>query len=97
MTTAIITPDPEKHTLTAATAKIIRGGNGPISVHIPTGTTADIYTTLGTNAEINAGTADWVEWPGGVRAGPYRDTIIFPVTGIKMLSVAGGSVYLQRG
>lgn len=97
MTTTIVTPDSEKHVLAAATAKIVAGGSGPITVHIPTGTTADIYTTLGTNEEINDSTADWVEWPGGVRAGPYRDTIVHPVTGIKMLSVAGGDVYIKRG
>lgn len=96
MTAALNTPHSEKITLVAATAKVVTGAGTPVTVHIPTGTSLNVYTTCAANAEIIANTADWVVWPNGVTAGPFMDTLLRKVTAIKFLSVAGGTVYLVR-
>jgi hypothetical protein len=96
LTTPLVTPPSEKHTLAANVAKLIGGGNEPITVHIPTGTSATVYTTCCLSSEINADTADWVEWPNGVKAGPFMDALLHRVTAIKVLSVAGGVIYFKR-
>lgn len=86
----------EKLPLVANVPRIVAGQENPVTVQIPTGTTASVATTCCTPAEVDAGTADWVDWPAGTKTGPYIDSLIGKVTAIKLSSAAGGNVYLVR-
>lgn len=86
----------EEYTLAAGVPQVIEAEHTPISVQVKTGTTADVYTTCSTPEEVAAGTADWVEWTNGPKAGPFTDVVRWPCTALKLVSVAGGTVYLAR-
>lgn len=86
----------EEYTLKPGVPLYIGGEHTPITVQIPTGTTADVYTTAATQAEIDTSTADWFEWTDATKTGPFKDVIQGPISGIKIVSAAGGKVLLAR-
>lgn len=91
-------PVSEKITLAAGVDKVIPGGIAPISIMIPTGTTADVYVTCAPARDVNADmtAVDWIEWTPGSHAGPYLGVISQPVTAIKLTSAGGGTVDVVR-
>jgi hypothetical protein len=83
------------HTIAAGVEYILPGIEGA-TVHIKTGTTANVYTTLDTPAAIAAGTADWFPWTDGSKAGPWIGKVVGKCNAIKITSVAGGTVFVSR-
>ncbi|WP_448167683.1 hypothetical protein [Burkholderia ambifaria] len=86
----------ESYALTAGHDVIVSGAGNPLTVHIPTGTTATIYTTCSSRAQIDAGTADWIAWGNGSKAGPFMDVLLYPIGALKISSAAGGTVNIAR-
>ncbi len=96
MVTAVTpTPVGKKYTLAANTPLYIPGAEG-VTVHIQTGTTANVFTTLDDDADIAAETADWVPWADGSKAGPWLNKTVGQCKMIKLLSVVGGTVFVAR-
>lgn len=83
------------HTIAAGVDYILPGVEGA-TVHIKTGTTANVYTTLDTPAAIAAGTADWFPWADGSKAGPWIAKLVGRCNAIKITSTAGGTVFVSR-
>lgn len=97
-----VAPEAKKYTLAPTVPLVIGGQNGPVTIQIPTGTTATVYTALCTLAELAAelvtpGSVDWITWSHGAAAGPIMDTLTYKVCAIKVVSTAGGFVYMLRG
>lgn len=99
MTTTFAGPTSQKLTLTAGVAQITPGSDeGPVTVHIPTGTTASVKVTCATLDEVQANTDPniWMDWPAGTKVGPFMDTLVGNVTALQISSAAGGVVYVLR-
>lgn len=54
-------------------------------------TRAKAQYTVDSVAEINAGTATWIDWPLGATTSPKTDTLMGVCTGIRLVSVIGAA------
>lgn len=81
-----------KTTVSPGSPEIIKGP--PLNLSgtvIASGNTGLIETTTGTEAEIDAATAVWLEWDKGSVTGTETDMLIFPKTALR-LTATGGDV-----
>lgn len=96
MTTDIMTNNlASEYDLEAGVPLYLPGVEGA-TIHVKTGTTANVYTTLSSPADIAAETADWFPWTEGAKAGPYIGKTVGKANAIKITSAAGGTVYVAR-
>lgn len=96
LTNPIACPSSAKITLVATVPFYVGGDPLPMSIHIPNGTTAQVYYTCSTAADVNAGNADWVDSGNGAKVGPFIFQTPGPLSALKIVSAAGGTVNIAR-
>jgi len=72
---AISVPQSNAVPLAKSSPVVLGGANVPTTIHITTGATVIVETTLSQGPLIDAGSADWAPWQYGTKSGPFIGTV----------------------